>query len=93
MDQILNECKRRIFARKYEFSVNNVIYAWKGSTFKAGRDMSLYRYPEKEEIASFKAPFMSFAKMGKVIIQPEGQMILNLLMASLYSIIITENEF
>ena len=67
MDQILNECKRRIFARKYEFSVNNVIYAWKGSTFKAGRDMSLYRYPEKEEMPPLKLRLCPLRRWGKLL--------------------------
>jgi hypothetical protein len=84
------EFKRKEFARNYKFSVNNKEYAWEGSVRIPGGDISFYKYPEKKVIATFLAPKFAISKMGKVVIEPEGQQMLDLLMASLYSIIVIE---
>ena len=83
----------RWIARKYDFQHDGVVYAWKGYSLVKGGDITLYRYPEKQAIAEYDRSGLSLSQMGIVrIIGDVDEKLLELIVASIYTIIIYEKS-
>jgi hypothetical protein len=81
---------RRVFAQKYEFEYDGVVYAWRGKCLSC--DMKLLQYPAKTEVAFFDNKAFSFTKVGTISVYPGNKLPLHIIAGTLYIAHLTEKS-